>query len=108
MKIWMLVPITLDTNMRIKQVMDPQNIDVMRELLFNEILTDKSINYLLLHEQQHVYYFALDKRADEVNSRYQAEADRLNEHLLYFKYQSQLQAMAENQGVKLPETIKIY
>ena len=103
MKIWLLMPISLDTNMRIKQVMDPQNIDAMRELLFNEILTDKSIDYLLLHEQQHVYYFALDKRADEVNSRYQAEADRLNEHLLYFKYQSQLQAMAGNQGVKLPD-----
>ncbi len=103
MKLWLLLPVNLDGNARIKQVIDPQNIDVMRELLFNEILSDKSIEDVLLHEQQHVYYFQLDKKADEVNSRYQAEADRLNTHLLYFKYQHQLQAVAENNGVKLPD-----
>ena len=108
MRIWLLVPETLDTNMRIKQVLDPQNIDVMKELLFNEILTDKSIDDLLLHEQQHVYYFALDKRADEVNTRYKAEADRLNAHLLYFKYQNQLQSMTENNSVKLPKHTEKY
>lgn len=106
MKIWLLLPTNLDINGRIKQVLDPQNIDVMRELLFNEILSDKSMEEILLHEQQHVYYFALDKRADKVNSRYQAEANRLNAHLLYFKYQSQLQSMAENKGVKLPDKPK--
>lgn len=103
MKIWLLLPVNLDINGRIKQVLDPQNIDVMQEVLFNEILSDKSIEDIMLHEQQHVYYFQLDKKADEVTSRYQAEADRLNAHLLYFKYQHQLQAMAENSGVKLPE-----
>lgn len=103
MKLWLLVPVTLDTNMRIKQVLDPQNIDAMRELLFEEILSDKSIDYLLLHEQQHVYYFALDKRADEVTKRYQAEADRLNSHLVYFKYQNQLQSIAHSKGLNLQE-----
>ena len=103
MKIWLLLPVNLDVNGRIKQVLDPQNIDVMREALFNEILSDKSIEDILLHEQQHVYYFQLDEKADEVASRYQAEAERMNAHLLYFKYQHQLQAMAENSGVKLPE-----
>ncbi len=103
MKLWLLVPVNLDINGRIRQVLDPQNIEVMREILFNEVLTDKSIEDILLHEQQHVYYFLLDKKADEITRKYQAEADRLNAHLLYFKYQSQLQSMAENKGVKLPE-----
>lgn len=105
MKIWLLVPVNLDTNARIKQVLDPQNIEVMRELLFNEILSERSISDILLHEQQMVYYFLLDKRADEVTLKYQAEAAKLNAHLLYFKYQHQLQSLAENKAVKIPDIV---
>ncbi len=102
MKIWLLAPVNLDTNARIKQVLDPQNIEVMWELLFNEIVSERSISDILLHEQYMVYYFLLDKRGDEVSLKYQAEASKLNEHLLYFKYQHQLQSLAETKAVKLP------
>lgn len=103
MKIWLLVPVNLDSMGRIKQTLDPQNIDVIRELLFNEILSDRSIDDILLSEQNKVFYYLPDKRADEITAKYEALAGKINSAMVYFQYQDRLQAMAADKNVKLPE-----
>jgi hypothetical protein len=103
MKIWLLVPQNIDANGRIKKVLDPQNLDVMRELLFNEILTNRSIDDILLNEQENVFYFLLDNRADEVEAKYQAEAAKINADLIFFQYLDRLQSAAGEKNVKIPE-----
>lgn len=103
MKIWLIVPSNLDVMGRINQVLDPQNVEAMRELLFDEILSSKSIDEILLNEQNKVLYYLLDNRADEVTAKYEAMARELNSKMIYFQYTDRLQAMASDKNVKLPE-----
>lgn len=70
LKLWMLVPSNLDENGRIKMSMDPYNLEVYRYLLFEEVLSDLSIDEILLKEQEKVLRYSLHKRTDEVTAKY--------------------------------------
>ncbi len=104
MKSWLLIPIAVDGLGRVKKMLDPQNVEVFRELLFEEILSDRTIDDILLTEQKMVYFYLLNERENEVISKYEAEAKKLNEDYVYFQYQDRLQAAAGDKDVKLPET----
>jgi len=103
MKLWLLIPIGVDVMWRIKKISDPQNIDALRELLFDEILSDRPIEDILLTEQKMVYFYLLVEREDEVNAQYEAEAKKLNVDYIYFKYQEKLKAAAGDKEIKMPE-----
>jgi hypothetical protein len=90
MKIWMLVPRPLDSLMRIKMVQDPQNLELYRELLFEEILTDKPIEEILQEERKHVFNYLLDRTHDAVWAEYSELTKQANAHLTYFKYEDKL------------------
>jgi hypothetical protein len=103
MKVWMLVPANVDGLGRIRRVLDPHNLEAMRALLFEEILPEKSLAEILLHEQAQSLYYALDTREPEVAARYAEEAKKRNAHLIWFQYQDRLQAAAGDKLVKQPE-----
>ena len=88
-KVWMLVPIPLDTLNRIKMTQDVHNLGVYRELLA-EILSDKSLEEIMLNEQTHVMSYLLDKTNDQVVAEYTEKARQENAGLTYFQYEEKL------------------
>lgn len=90
-KLWMLVPTPLDSLNRIKMTQDVDNLKVYRELL-NEILSEKSLKEILLHEQEYVMSYLLDKTSDQVTSEYTQKAKQENAHLTYFLYEEKLKS----------------
>ena len=102
MKLWMLVPVAVDANGRIRKSLDPQNLETIRDLLFDEVLSDRTIDDILLTEQKSVFFFDLNKRADEALANHTRAAEKLNEDIVYFQYLDQLQAAAAGKEIKLP------
>ena len=90
MRLWMLIPSNIDELGRIKMSLDPYNIEVFREILFNEILTNKPIEEILLKEQEKMFRYALDKRQDEVIKKYTLIASEKNSEIKYFQYKESL------------------
>ena len=104
MKSWLLIPVSVDGLGRVKRILDPQNVELIRELLFDEILSDRTIEDILLTEQKMVYFYLLDERDSEVSAKYEAEAKILNKDYVYFQYEERLKAAAGDKEIKLPET----
>ena len=102
MKLWMLVPVAVDANGRIRKSLDPHNLETMRYLLFDEVLSDRPIDDIILTEQKSVFYFDLNKRADEATANYSRAAEKLNADIVFFQYLDQLQAAAAGSNIKLP------
>ena len=90
MRLWMLIPSNIDELGRVKMSLDPYNIEVFREILFNEILTNKPIEEILLKEQEKMFRYALDKRQDEVIEKYTLIAGEKNSKFKYFQYKESL------------------
>ncbi len=104
MKVWLLGPVTVDVNARIRKSLDPQNIEAMRELLFDEILSDRTIDDILLTEQKNVVFFDLDQTARQALAIHEKVAQELNKDIVYFQYYEKLQGAAAANDIKLPET----
>ena len=86
MKIWLLSPANADAIGRIKTALHPQNYKAFREILMEEILSDRSLEDILLREPRAVVYYALDKTGDRFQAYALEKAARLNESLVYFRY----------------------
>ncbi len=102
MKMWFLGPAAVDANGRIRKSLDPENIETLREVLFNDVLSDRTIDDILLTEQKRVFHFALNKRADEVIANYTKTAEELNKDIVFFQYLNQLQSAAADKDIKVP------
>ena len=102
--LWILAPKNLDALARVKRTLDPHNIQVVKEVLLNEILTDKTISEILLNEQENILHYDLLKRDDEVASKFSKKAEELNKDIPYFQYMERLSRsdkmmMASRSGV---------
>ncbi|MCK5035588.1 MAG: hypothetical protein KAS73_06840 [Candidatus Sabulitectum sp.] len=103
MKMWLIAPTAIDANGRIRKTLDPQNIETFRKQLFDDVLSDRTIDDILLTEQERVLFFALDKRQNEVLTSYTRAAAELNADIVFFQYLDQLKAAAAGSDIKLPE-----
>ncbi|MGN0693354.1 MAG: hypothetical protein ACI4LK_00380 [Lentihominibacter sp.] len=84
-RISLLNPQGLDELWRIKKVMHPDNIRAIRYMLFEEILSDRSMEEILLTPQPYPYYEPVDFAAHpEIDEEYMALAEELNSGIRYF------------------------
>lgn len=86
-RIMLLDPKGLDELWRIKKVMHPDNIKAAKYVLFEEILTDKSMEDILLSPQKQPYYEPVDTIHDDpgLDDEYMAIAAELNKDIPYFR-----------------------
>ncbi len=96
LKIWMLVPQNADELGRTKEVLNPQNCDVYRDIVRDEILGDLSLLDLLRQTPEKMIWFALKGAAgDAFHSRAVERAEQLNADLTYYRYKEQLSHAAK-------------
>ena len=82
----LLQPEGLDALWRIKKVMHPDNLKAMRYALFEEVLSDKTMEEILMSMQPYPYYESLDtNRYPEMQEEYLSIASELNKDIKYFK-----------------------
>lgn len=85
-RIMMLNPQGLDALWRIKKVIHPDNIKAMKYVLFEEILSNKSMEEILLAAQPYAYYEYPDSnKFPKIDEEYQKLADEMNKDISYFK-----------------------
>lgn len=85
-RISLLKPEGLDALWRIKKVMHPDNIKAMRYALFNEILSDKTMEEILSTLQPYPYYEPIDtNRYPEITNEFMAKASEINKDIKYFR-----------------------
>ena len=84
--IMLLDPKGLDELWRIKKVMHPDNIKATKYVLFEEILSERSLEDILLSPQRQPYYEPLDTIHDApgLDDEYLAIAAELNSDIPYF------------------------
>ncbi len=86
-RIMLLDPKGLDELWRIKKVMHPDNIMATKYVLFEEILSEQSLEDILLSPQRQPYYEPLDTIHDApgLDDEYLATAAELNRDIPYFR-----------------------
>lgn len=95
MKLWLLDAKGVDGLNRIKVTLHPQNLDVMRDIVANEILSDITIIDAIKRQPPLQLWFDLDSDTYIENAK--AKAATLNENVTYFKY---LSAFEHTEAVK--------
>ena len=85
-RIMMLNPQGLDELWRLKKVMHPDNLKASEYVLFEEILSDKSMEEILLTPQPCPYYEMPDSNLyPAIDAEYEALAEELNKDIKYFQ-----------------------
>lgn len=85
-RIMMLNPSGLDELWRLKKVMHPDNIEAIRYILFEEILSDRSLEDILLTPQSVPFYMPIDTHTDgDIDSEFGRIAEELNRDLKFFQ-----------------------
>jgi hypothetical protein len=104
LKIWMLNPQNVDELGRIKESLNPQNYDVFKGVVHNEILSDVPIVELLKQMPEKMIWYGFDRAEQNAfHNKAVDKAKQLNAHLTYYRYKEQL-AQASRQHV--PKTQK--
>ena len=81
----LLSPTSLDATGRIKRCYHPQNIEAFKEIITEEILTDKSVAELVFRQAHTPLCFALKWRDKEVSRKYEKIAEEMNASLSYYR-----------------------
>jgi uncharacterized membrane protein YgcG len=85
-RISLLDPKALDELCRVKKVMHPDNISAIKSILFDEILSDRSMEDILMTPQSAPYYMWADSnKHPEFDTEFAALAEELNKDLKYFQ-----------------------
>lgn len=85
-RIMMLNPSGLDELWRLKKVMHPANIEATIYVLREEILSDKTMEEILMTPQKAPYYDAIDTRKyPDIDDEYNAVAEELNKNFKFFR-----------------------
>lgn len=88
-RILMLNPQGLDGLWRIKKVMHPANLTTAKHVLFEEILSDKSMEEILVTPQTMSYYEIPDSNLyPAIDMEYEVLAEELNKDIRYFQRNS--------------------
>lgn len=86
-RISMLNPSGLDELWRLKMVMHPANIAAIKYILFEEILTDKSMEEILMTPQEAPYYESLNMlKYPEVIEEFHRIAEEMNRDIPFFQH----------------------
>ncbi|MGI6168720.1 MAG: hypothetical protein ACOYI4_03250 [Christensenellales bacterium] len=104
LKIWLLAPKNVDELGRIKESLHPQNYDVFKAIVRDEILSEASTFEVLCKTPDKMIWYALDRAGrNKFHSRATEKATQLNADLTYYQYKEQLsQASAQH----MPQTQK--
>lgn len=87
----LLKPEGLDALWRIKKVMHPDNIKAIRYVLFEEVLSSKTMEEILLTPQPYPYYEPIDSnRYPGVTEEFIEKAKELNKGIKYFEMNSEI------------------
>jgi len=82
----LLQPEGLDALWRIKKVMHPDNLKAMRYALFEEILSNKTMEEILSTPQPYPYYEPINNnRYPEMTDEFMAKVAELNKDIKYFR-----------------------
>ena len=81
----LLSPTNLDSTGRIMRCYHPQNIEALKEVITEEMLTDKSITELVFRHAKTPLYFAIKRQDKEVARKYKKIAKEMNANLTYYK-----------------------
>lgn len=101
LKIWLLSPQNADELGRVKEALNPQNYNVYKELVHNEILSEISIPELLKQESGAMLWYGFEGQArKEFNKKASEAACQLNAHLTYFHYKDKLNQAMGSQSSK--------
>ncbi|MGN0658633.1 MAG: hypothetical protein ACI4LA_03405 [Emergencia sp.] len=85
-RISMLNPSGLDELWRLKKVMHPANIEAIKYILFEEILTDKSMEEILLTPQKAPYFESVNTlKYPEMTDEFQQIAEEMNRDIRFFQ-----------------------
>jgi hypothetical protein len=91
LKIWLLIPQSVDELGRIKKSLHPQNYDVFRNMVRDEILSDLSIAEILSKTPDQMIWYSLGHAEQNAfHNKAAGKAKQLNEHLTYYQYREQL------------------
>ena len=91
MKIWPLLPHAIDGLGRIKTALHPQNLDVLKDIIDNEIVPDISIYEILMRKPKSMLWLDLDgAKEKEFVLKSEKRAEELNAHLLYHQFKNEL------------------
>ncbi len=97
-KILQLDPKGLDELWRLKKVMHPANIQAAKYALLEEILTDKSMEEILMTPQTYPYYELPDSNIyPAIDAEYEALAEELNKDIKYFQVNRRQGVMSQEQ-----------
>lgn len=90
-KIWLLSPANVDELGRVKISLNPQNYGVIREVIAEEILSERSVLDLLKLTPEKMPWFGFEGGAkDEFEQQAQVRAQELNANLTYYQYKEDL------------------
>ena len=91
MKIWLLNPRVIDGLGRIKTAMSPENFDVFKDTIDNEIIPDITIEEILMRKGKYMIYLDIEGSEEkEFNIKAEKRAEELNAHLLYHQFKDEL------------------
>lgn len=83
---WMLIPTNLDATGLVTGAISPQNIDIFREVLFEEVLTDKSDAELLQKPFQNIFYWSLDSSTFPNHAKIEEDLNKAGSEQLKDRY----------------------
>lgn len=90
-RLWMLAPQAVDATARVKTCLNPHNLEVYRDIVENEILSDMSLEDALLRGQKDWIWFDLNSaEKSDYTARAEKKAALLDSELTYFKYIDEL------------------
>lgn len=95
LKIWMLSPESVDEIGRIKIALNPQNYEVFKAIINNDILQDIPTAELLKQTAENMVWYGFEGATQsEFQKKATDKAAAINAHLTYFQYKEQLAGVA--------------
>lgn len=90
-KIWLLSPINVDELGRIKITLNPQNYEVIKEVIEKEITSELTTIEILQLTPEKMFWFGFEgEKYSAYNRKAEKQASQLNASLTYYKYKGDL------------------
>ena len=89
-RILLQYPVQTDELFRTKMVLPPESVDAVRYIWEEELISDRTIEDILINPSPMTYYMQISKTKDLVMERYRKKAEELNSHLPYFEMKKNL------------------
>lgn len=80
----LLAPTSLDVTGRVKQCHHPQNIEAIKEVVIEEVMTDMSVVELVFRPASIPFYFEIGRQGKDIARNYERKAEEINSNLSYY------------------------